>query len=122
MNDLAKNSLRDVKLFPYWLDNDAAPAVEQHLIGKTECDLLIVGGGFTGLWAAVQAKQQHPGRDVVLIEHGKVAYGASGRPGGVLLHLRHARSVERPGDLSEGPGRIGAPRPGKRTRFPQDIG
>ena len=102
---LARNALKDVKLFPFWLDNAAAPPVEQQLIGRTDCDLLIVGGGFTGLWAAVQAKQREPGRDVVLIEQGKVAYGASGRPGGIVstsvMHgLSNAAHIF-PGDLDE---------------------
>jgi glycine/D-amino acid oxidase-like deaminating enzyme len=79
-----KKSFKDVKLFPYWLDNAAAPAVERELIGPTSADLLIVGGGFTGLWAAVQAKELMPHLDVVLIEAGKVAYGASGRAGGII--------------------------------------
>ena len=78
---LARNAVKDVTLFPFWLDNEAAPSAQQHLIGRTDCDLLIVGGGFTGLWAAIQAKEADPGRDVVLIEQSKVAYGASGRPG-----------------------------------------
>ena len=84
MSERAREALKDAKLFPYWLDNENAPPTEQHLIGKTECDVLIVGGGFTGLWAAIQAKEQHPERDVVLIEQGQVAYGASGRPGGIV--------------------------------------
>lgn len=105
MTDHARRALRDVKLFPFWLDNDAAPAVEQHLIGRTECDLLIVGGGFTGLWGAIQARQKNPGRDVVLIEQAKVAYGASGRPGGVfstsVMHgLSNAKAIF-PNDLEE---------------------
>jgi glycine/D-amino acid oxidase-like deaminating enzyme len=49
-----------------------------------EADLAIVGGGFTGLWAAIQAKELMPHLDVVLIEAGKVAYGASGRAGGII--------------------------------------
>jgi len=44
--------------------------------------LAIVGGGFTGLWAAVQAKEALPDRNVVLIEADRVAQGASGRNGG----------------------------------------
>ena len=105
MKDLARHALKDVTLFPFWLDNESAPSAEQHLIGKTECDLLIIGGGFTGLWAAVQAKEQNPGRDVVLIEQGKVAYGASGRPGGIVstsvMHgLSNAASIF-PNDLNE---------------------
>ena len=84
MDDLAKNALIDTTLFPFWLDSADAPVVEPQLIGKTEADLVIVGGGFTGLWGAVQAKEANPGADVVLVEAGKIAYGASGRPGGIV--------------------------------------
>ena len=42
----------------------------------------VVGGGFTGLWAAVQAKGHDPDRDIVLLEADVVAEGASGRNGG----------------------------------------
>jgi glycine/D-amino acid oxidase-like deaminating enzyme len=73
-----------VKLFPFWLDRSDAPAVERELIGRTDADLVIVGGGFTGLWAAVQAKEMDPSLDVVVLEAGKVAYGASGRAGGIV--------------------------------------
>jgi glycine/D-amino acid oxidase-like deaminating enzyme len=45
---------------------------------------MIVGGGFTGLWAAIQAKEQDPARDVVLLEAQTVGFGASGRNGGFV--------------------------------------
>ncbi|NVO57435.1 FAD-dependent oxidoreductase [Rhodobacteraceae bacterium B1Z28] len=89
----AEKALKDVTFFPFWLDSQDAPDVCHQLIGQTDADLLIIGGGFTGLWAAIQAKEQNPGRDVVLIEAGKVAYGASGRPGAIvstsLMHGLH---------------------------------
>ncbi|MBS1302569.1 FAD-dependent oxidoreductase [Loktanella sp. SALINAS62] len=77
-------ALTDVTFYPLWLDNTAAPDTCAHLVGRTETDLLIVGGGFTGLWAAIIAKQRDPARNVTLIEAGKVAHGASGRPGGIV--------------------------------------
>ncbi|WP_022706134.1 NAD(P)/FAD-dependent oxidoreductase [Paracoccus zeaxanthinifaciens] len=77
-------ALADATLSPLWLDDPAAPATEPHLIGRRQADLLIVGGGFTGLWAAIIAKQRDPSREVVVIEAGKVAHGASGRPGGIV--------------------------------------
>ena len=48
------------------------------------CDLCIVGGGYTGLWTAVIAKERDPSRDVVLIDKGEVGGAASGRNGGFM--------------------------------------
>jgi glycine/D-amino acid oxidase-like deaminating enzyme len=47
-------------------------------------DLCIVGGGFTGLWAALAAKRRDPSREVVLVESDTIGYGASGRNGGFV--------------------------------------
>ena len=80
MSRSVDRALSDVTLFPLWLDNPAAPEVERPLIGRSEADLVIVGGGFTGLWAALQAKEADPGREVVLIEAKTIPSGASGRP------------------------------------------
>lgn len=79
-----EDALSRTKLSPYWLDNPAQPAAEPKLTRDTTADLLIVGGGFTGLWAAVQAKEQMPELNVVVIEAGRVAHGASGRAGGII--------------------------------------
>lgn len=77
-------SLADVTMSPFWLDRPDAPEALPPLTAHRKADLLIVGGGFTGLWGAIQAKQAQPDLDVVLIEKGTVANGASGRPGGVV--------------------------------------
>lgn len=50
----------------------------------SETDLAIVGGGLTGLWAAVEAKRRDPGREVVLLEAERIGFGASGRNGGFI--------------------------------------
>ena len=58
----------------------------------------MVGAGFTGLWTALLAKQADPGRDVVLVEGGRAADGATGRNGGfVSASLTHgfANGMER---------------------------
>ncbi|MGK2955857.1 MAG: NAD(P)/FAD-dependent oxidoreductase [Solirubrobacterales bacterium] len=52
--------------------------------GVVNTDLLIVGGGLTGLWAAVRAAQEQPDRSIALIERDTVAIGASGRNGGFM--------------------------------------
>ncbi len=52
------------------------------LVGAEDADLVVVGGGYTGLWTALQAKEADPGRDVVLVEAATVGWAASGRNGG----------------------------------------
>ena len=68
----------------YWLDRPDRPPAAPELIGAERADLLVVGAGFTGLWAALLAKQADPGRDVVLVEGARVAHGATGRNGGFV--------------------------------------
>jgi glycine/D-amino acid oxidase-like deaminating enzyme len=75
-------AISDVKLCPFWLDHSAKPEPTQPLTTKIQTDLAVIGGGFTGLWTALQAKQAHPDRDVTLLEAGEIAIGASGRNGG----------------------------------------
>jgi glycine/D-amino acid oxidase-like deaminating enzyme len=67
---------------PFWLEG--LPERDPHapLVGSAEADLCIVGGGFTGLWAALHAKADDPSRDVVLLESDTIGHGASGRNGG----------------------------------------
>jgi monoamine oxidase len=59
--------LDDASPHPFWLDRPR-PAAAPPLAADVEADLAIVGAGFTGLWAAVQAKQERPEREVVLLE------------------------------------------------------
>jgi glycine/D-amino acid oxidase-like deaminating enzyme len=69
----------------YWLDDLRERAPDAPLAGVAEADLCIVGGGFTGLWAALHAKAQDASREVVLLEADVVGGGASGRNGGFLV-------------------------------------
>jgi glycine/D-amino acid oxidase-like deaminating enzyme len=67
---------------PFWLDDpgrpEALPALERDL----RCDLAVVGGGYSGLWTALLAKERDPGREVVLLEAARIGWAASGRNGG----------------------------------------
>ncbi|MEI8405165.1 MAG: FAD-dependent oxidoreductase, partial [Actinomycetes bacterium] len=38
---------------PFWLDDPDRPAPRPALTGATSVDTVVVGGGFTGLWAAL---------------------------------------------------------------------
>lgn len=69
---------------PVWFDSDGRPDPLPPLTADTTCQLLIIGGGFTGLWAALQAKEGDPDLDVVLVEQSFIGDGASGRNGGFL--------------------------------------
>ncbi|GLS89901.1 oxidoreductase [Psychromonas marina] len=84
MNDKIKKAFKNTKFTPFWLDNPNRPDPEKKLESHIETDLLIVGSGFTGLWTAVQAKEQNPDRNIVVIEANTAAIGASGRPGAIL--------------------------------------
>lgn len=54
---------------------------------QVRADVCIVGGGFTGLWTALEIKKQRPESEVVVIERGLCGSGASGRNGGFVLSL-----------------------------------
>jgi glycine/D-amino acid oxidase-like deaminating enzyme len=76
----------------FWLDD--VPAREPHppLEGATRAALCIVGGGYTGLWAALHALADDPSRDVVVLEATRCGDGASGRNGGfVSSSLTHGQ-------------------------------
>lgn len=81
-DEVARRALADASPVPFWQDDPSAPAPAPPLRGSTETDLLVVGGGYTGLWTALQAKQDDPGRDVVLLEARTCGWAASGRNGG----------------------------------------
>jgi glycine/D-amino acid oxidase-like deaminating enzyme len=77
-----RRAYADASWTPFWLDRPDRPPARPALEGESSTDLAIVGGGFTGLWAALQAVEDTPGRDVVLLEGERIAFGATGRNGG----------------------------------------
>ncbi len=80
--DAAQAALAHASSVPLWLDGVARPAARPGTDGDREVDLAIVGGGFTGLWAAVLALAEEPARSVVVLEADRVAGAATGRNGG----------------------------------------
>ena len=82
--DIALRALNSTRFTSYWLDSLPTESSEDALNEDINCDLLVVGGGFCGLWAAIQAREKQPDRDVVLIEARAIANGASGRPAAIM--------------------------------------
>ncbi|HEX6326866.1 MAG TPA: FAD-dependent oxidoreductase, partial [Jiangellaceae bacterium] len=78
----ARRALADAASVPFWQDDPAAPEPVPPLRGPLETDLLVIGGGYTGLWTALQAKEDDPDREVVLLEARTCGWAASGRNGG----------------------------------------
>lgn len=80
-------------LAPLWLDTPDRPAPRAAASGVVHADLLVVGGGFTGLWTALRAVERDPGLSVVLVEGDRIADHASGRNGGFCeASLTHGES------------------------------
>lgn len=78
-------SFADAAPRAYWIDDLGAVEPRAPLSGVVDADLCIVGGGFTGLWAALQAKVDDPRREVVVVEAQTAGFGASGRNGGFAV-------------------------------------
>lgn len=73
--------------------------------GRQTCDLLVVGGGYTGLWTALHAAERNPGATIVLIEAERLGWAASGRNGGFvdasLTHGTHNGKTRWPDEFDQ---------------------
>jgi len=80
----ARNARRCIWLREAIVPGEAdAPA----LAGDTRADVCIVGGGYTGLWTAIELRRRDPSIDVVILEADICGGGASGRNSGMVLPL-----------------------------------
>jgi len=80
--ELIAKSLAGAQFGSMWLD---VPRPDYpRLPGALACDLLVVGGGYAGLWTALHAVERNPGARVLLIEAERVGWAASGRNGGFV--------------------------------------
>lgn len=86
----------------FWTDREDAPSERAALHGTAEADLVVIGGGFSGLWTAMHATAE-PGRRVVLLEAERIGHGASSRNGGFcdtsLTHGIHNGESHWPDEL-----------------------
>lgn len=80
---LVQHSLATSRFAPFWLDTVERPN-HPSLAGDIDCDLVIIGAGYLGLWTALQAIERDPGARIVILEAVRVGWAASGRNGGFV--------------------------------------
>jgi len=69
---------------PWWQDEAPRDAELPPLEGTIDVDVAVVGGGYTGLWTALELRRRSPSSRVVVLEAARCGDGASGRNGGFL--------------------------------------
>ncbi len=87
----------------YWIEEAGAVEPAPPLSAELEADVVIVGGGFTGLWSAWYVRQLEPAARVVVLESEQVCgHGPSGRNGGFCngMWLSAATLRDRWGDAA----------------------
>jgi glycine/D-amino acid oxidase-like deaminating enzyme len=101
----AAAALAGARPVPYWLDQPGAPEPAPVLTGAATASLAVIGGGFTGLWTALLAKERNPATEVVLVEGRAAGWAASGRNGGfcaaTLTHGLANGRARFPGEIAE---------------------
>jgi glycine/D-amino acid oxidase-like deaminating enzyme len=70
-------------------DESAGLREPRPLHGDLDCDVAIVGGGFTGLWTALRLSEDEPDLRIAVLEAGICGAGASGRNGGFATSWWH---------------------------------
>jgi glycine/D-amino acid oxidase-like deaminating enzyme len=68
--------------YGWWVDEAGVPDARPPLDGDVDADAVVVGGGYTGMWAAWFISELEPKARVVLLEADRCGMGPSGRNGG----------------------------------------
>jgi glycine/D-amino acid oxidase-like deaminating enzyme len=76
------------RLPSWWLERaleaEGNPEPSRALAGDATADVVIVGGGYTGLWTALALRERDPSLGVTLLEAEICGAGPSGRNGGFI--------------------------------------
>lgn len=76
------SDFQQAKRTPFWAETVELQIPNRRPDAEISCDLAIVGGGFSGLWSALKARERMPEARIVLLEAGQLGNAASGRNGG----------------------------------------
>jgi glycine/D-amino acid oxidase-like deaminating enzyme len=71
----------------FWIAEAGSPEVLPALEGDHGADVVVIGGGYTGLWTAWHVLAADPGANVVVLERGRCGHGPSGRNGGFVTGI-----------------------------------
>ncbi len=75
--------MSDIRSKSLWLDTfPGSLEPRATLSSDVQCDVVIVGAGFTGLWTAYSLSERDPSLRIVVLEREVCGFGASGRNGG----------------------------------------
>ncbi|HET9507575.1 MAG TPA: FAD-dependent oxidoreductase [Gaiellaceae bacterium] len=66
----------------WWLEEAGEVIPTRPLEGNASADVVVVGGGYLGMWTAWLLRQLEPDADVLLLEAALCGHGPSGRNGG----------------------------------------
>lgn len=96
-----EKNLRPPDLYEYYVDNYWFKSadlenqkINEPLRGSHKADVVIVGGGYTGLSAAYHIREKFPDKQIVLLEGACCGYGASGRNGGFCIATDLIRNLD----------------------------
>src|SRR5215211_7545762 len=71
----------------FWIAEAGSPELLPPLDGDRRADVVVIGGGYTGLWTAWHVLAAEPDTRVVVLEAGRCGHGPSGRNGGFVSSL-----------------------------------
>ena len=71
----------------HWIAEAGSPDVLPPLTGDASADVVIVGGGYTGMWTAWHLLAAEPDLSVVVLEAERCGHGPSGRNGGFVTGM-----------------------------------
>jgi glycine/D-amino acid oxidase-like deaminating enzyme len=89
----------------WWIkEAGGLPPAQPSLAGDTDADVVVIGGGYTGLWTAWEVLERDSGARVAVLEADRCGAGPSGRNGGFLSSLWLSFPLMR-GEYGERPAR-----------------